>query len=556
MRWLASILMISVVSGQILPDLAPRIPEPEAVESLPPVRAEGANLQGMGAVLVENLGGIVLESWSDEGLTGIAVGLEASKDLEVPSPKTLATKLDQWVGRPLTEGDLVSMADVILIHYDVEGYPVVDLEVPNQDFRDGKLHLLLEIGRIGRVGVTRPKYGDEEVLRDGLLLREGDPLLRRDLDEQLAWYGRTIFRNPRLFVSPGEEPATADLLIAMEERKPWRITLGYENSGPELLGRDRFLFGAVGMTKGEQLIAWQTVLGAPVSSLQAHALHWEIPIHHLHQSFILDAGYAEVSSLALSPSGTPGTFSVVQNDGTSWSLSAGQRFHFSAPPGWRQNLTVGVEVKATDQFVLFGALRVTPGEVRLVHAKMAYDLSKKWDDGSVSFNASLVASPGGLINGNDDADFRAYDPQADSNYRIARLSGLGWWSPGGDWRLLVRGSGQWTDSRLLPAEQFAVGGAQTVRGASERQFFADNGWQTSFEAYTPSWSPTDRCQMRFLGFVDHAWLKNRGRSARSLTSTGFGVRMSLTEYVDLRADHGWRLDDSENQSHVGLNVTF
>ncbi|MEP4079204.1 ShlB/FhaC/HecB family hemolysin secretion/activation protein [Haloferula sp.] len=504
---------------------------------------------------MKKLGGIVLESWSDEAIADIAEGLSASQDLLVPSPETLSKKLEGWIGRPLTEGDLVALADVILIHYDVEGYPVVGLEVPDQDFRDGKLHLLAEIGRIGRVGVSRPKYGDVDSLRDGLWLRGGDLLRRRDLDEQLSWFGRSIFRNPRLFVSPGEEPATADILIAMEERKPWRVTMGYENSGPDVLGRDRFLFGAVGMTKSEQLIAWQSVFGAPVSSLQAHALHWEIPFHRLHQSLILDAGYAEVSSLGLSPNGFGG-FTLVDNDGTSWSLAAGQRFHFSAPSGWRQHLTAGMEVKGTDQFVLFGAVRVAPGEVRLVHAKVAYDLSKTWDDGGATLNASLIASPGGLINGNDDADFQAYDPQADSNYRIARVSGSGWWSPGGDWRLLARGSGQWADSRLLPAEQFAVGGAQTVRGASEREFFADNGWQASFEAYTPSWMPVDNCQMRFLGFFDCAWIKNRGRSSRSLSSTGLGIRMNVTEHFNLRADHGWRLDDSENQSHVGFTVTF
>lgn len=555
MRWLALFLLISTVHGQLLPDLAPRIPAPEPVESLPPIRAGGGGLEGTGSVLVEKLSGFVLESWSGAGIEELADGLSASTDLRVPSPKTLSKKLGEWLNGPLTEGDLMALADMILIHYDVEGYPVVGLEVPEQDFRDGKLHWLVEIGRVGRVGVTRPKYGSAEALQDGLWLRSGALLERRYLGEQLSWYGRSVFRNPRLFVSPGEEPATADILIAMEEQKPWRVTFGYENSGADVLGVDRFLFGAVGMTSGEQLIAWQTVLGAPVSSLQAHALHWEVPFHHLHQSLILDAGYAEVSSLTLSPV-APGTFNVVQNDGTSWSLSAGQRFHFATPGGWSQSLTAGIEVKATDQFVLFGAQRVVPGEVRFVSAKTLYDLGKTWEDGSVSFNASLVVSPGNLISGNHDADFRAYDPRADSSYRIARLSGLGWWSPGGDWRLLLRGAGQWTDSRLLPVEQFAAGGETTVRGVAERQYFSDNGWQTSFEAYTPSWSPIDRCQMRFLGFVDHAWLKNRGQSSTSLSSTGFGVRMMLTEHLDLRADHGWRLDENENRSHLGLMVTF
>ncbi|MEM1085403.1 MAG: ShlB/FhaC/HecB family hemolysin secretion/activation protein [Verrucomicrobiota bacterium] len=519
------------------------------------MRAEEGGEAGGGAVLLDSLSEVLLDSWEGGEPVSLGDGVLASSELKVPASGELVATISAWLDRPLTEGDLVALADAILRHFDREGFPVLLVDVPEQDFAEGRLRFLVEIGRIGRVAVGRPRYGEADALRDGLWLESGALLDRRDLDEQFAWYGRSVFRNPKLFVSPGEEPATADLLIGLEERKPWQVTVGYANNGPETLGRDRFSIGAVGMTRNEHLIGWQTVLGAPASSLQSHALHWEIPIHHLHQTFILDAGYAEVSSLALARS-APRTFNVVQNDGTSWSLSAAQRFILRSPPGWNQSITAGVELKSTDQFALFGAFRLAPGEVRLLQAKASYDIGRTWENGSLAFNASLVASPGGLISGNDDADFQAYDPQADSNYHIARIGGLGWWSPGGDWRFLLRATAQWADSRLLPVEQFAVGGESTLRGASERQFFADNGWQASFEAYTPAWSPVDRCQLRFLGFVDHGWLKNRGRDSSTLTSTGIGVRMFLTERLDLRADHGWRLDDDQNQSHVALTLTF
>jgi hemolysin activation/secretion protein len=556
MRWLAYLLMFSVAEGQLLPELAPKIPEPPPTESLPPVRPEALGEEGTGAVLIGNLRQISLGSWEEGGeSTRLAEGVEADARLPMPSPKTLVAKIGPFLGQPLTEGDLITLADLILVHYDIEGFPVVLIDVPEQDFAGGVLRFLIEIGRIGQVAVARPAHADPDALRAGLRLRSGRYLDRRDLDEQFAWYGRTVFRNPKLYVSPGEAPATADLLIDFEERRPWELTVGYANNGPDVVGRDRFLLGAVGMTKGEQLIGWQTVLGAPASSLQAHALHWEIPLHRLHQSLVFDAGYAEVSSLALTRR-APGIFNVVQNDGSSWSLSLAQRILLRSPPGWRQHVTAGVEVKSSDQFALFGAIRLAPGEVRLLQAKASYEIGRSWEDGSVAFNASLIASPGGLISGNDDADFRAYDPRADSNYHIARIGGMGWWSPGGDWRLLLRGGAQWADSRLLPVEQIGIGGAQTLRGSSERQFIADNGYHVSFEAYTPAWVPFERCQLRFLGFVDHAWLKNRNLNASTLTSTGIGIRMLLTERLDLSADHGWRLDDDENQSHVGLTLSF
>ncbi len=174
----------------------------------------------------------------------------------------------------------------------------------------------------------------------------------------------------------------------------------------------------------------------------------------------------------------------------------------------------------------------------------------------MSFNVSALGSPGGLIAGNDDKDFRAYDSQVDSGYLIGRLAASGWWSPGGDWRLALRGAAQISDSRLLPAEQFAAGGHQSVRGVAEREFFADGGWQGSLELFTPVWEPLPGWRMRLLGFVDHAWLGNRGGESTAVSGAGAGVRMQMTEWIDLRADHGWRLDEGGGRTHFGISVAF
>jgi hemolysin activation/secretion protein len=450
----------------------------------------------------------------------------------------------------LTEGDLVTLADTILAHYDVEGYPVVGIDVPDQELKSGTLRFLVEIGRIGNIGVSRPKHGDPKVILKGMRLRRGQILRRAEIDEQMAWYGRSVFRRPQLLVSPGSEPATADLLIGLTEKKPWRATLGYENSGPYLLGENRFIVGAAGMLKNEQILAWQTVLGDPVSSLQAHALSWEIPFHRIHQSLQLDAVYAEVLSYSVQ-SGLP-----VENTGISWSFAALQKLSLPTLGKWRQRLTAGIEIKATNQFVLFGGAAFSPGEVRLVNGRVNYGLSRDWKNGGFWMDTTMLGAPGGLIPGNDDKDFQIYDPEAVANYAILRTAGQGWWSPGGDWRIGLRGSAQVTNTRLLPVEQIAAGGYQTVRGVSEREYYADNGWQGSLELYAPAITLMNRYQMRFLGFHDQAGLKNEGEDPSWLSSAGLGVRINMAEQVDLRMDHGWRLDDQGSQFHIGVQFTF
>jgi hemolysin activation/secretion protein len=549
MRPLLAIFLTTVAQAQFLPGVDPRVPAAKPVESLPAKVADTSGA-GTGPILSPQLQEILLETHRGGESAEVMPGFRVAADLLLPSPKTLGSKLARWNGHPLKEGDLIAIADTILAHYDVEGYPVVEVDAPNQDLTTGKLLLVIEIGRIGKVGVTRPKYGNPNAITKGLKLRSGDLVRRQDLDEQMSWFGRSVFRRPQLLVSPGSEVATADLLIGLSEKKPWRATLGYENSGPYLLGENRMIFGVAGMTPNEHVLAWQTVLGMPVSSLQANALSWEIPFHRIHQALQIDAVYARVRTETLS-SGLP-----VENTGTSWAFAAIQKLSLPSIGKLRQRLTVGGDLKSSDQFVLFGGSPFSPGEVKLLNARINYGIAREWENGAFALDTTFLGSPGGLIAGNDDEDFQVYDPEASADYGIIRSAGEAWCGIGGDWRVALRGTAQLTNNRLLPVEQFAAGGYQTVRGVTEREYFADEGWQTSFELYAPAITINEQYQMRFLIFHDQATLKNIGEDSTWISSAGFGVRVKMTDKVDLRLDQGWQLDDQNSQFHIGLQITY
>lgn len=549
MRFLTLILLLQSARGQLLPELDPRIREAEVVESVAAVEAQD-DLIGKGAVLTDRLKKVSLVTWAGTSTFQAAEHLHVSEGMIVPDARKLSGKLSRWIGHAVREGDLAAMADVILVHYDRAGYPVVLVEVPEQDLGGGNLTFALELGVIGNIGVTNPEHSDPASIRKGLWLRRGDVIKRDELDAQLDWYGRNVFRKPRLLVSPGMAPPSADVLIGLTERKPWSVTLGYENSGQKAIGRDHFFLGAAAMTKNEHVLAWQTVLGDPVSSLQAHAATWEIPFHGIHQTLQLSGVIAQVETESLVV-GLP-----VRNQGTSWGVSAIQRIPLPSLGRWRQSMQAGVEVKSTDQFVLFGGTGLSPGEVRLLNLRLGYTLERKWKNGGFSVNTTLIGSPGGLIGGNDDADFKNYDTEADSSYVIGRISSEGWWTPGGDWRVGLRAEGQVADSRLLPAEQFAAGGYRSVRGVGEREYFADVGWNGSFEIYSPAVSLGSGSGIRFLMFYDQAWLRNRGEGSDSLSGAGMGVRVKVSDVMDLRLDQGWRLDDNGSETHLGLRMEF
>lgn len=549
MRFFLFVFLLQTVNGQLLPGIDASLPEPERVESVPRVVAEG-NLEGQGEELMELLSRVELVTWEGGEVERVSEHLGVARGLILPDAEGLSEKFSRRMGGGVTEGDLVAMADEILVHYDEGGYPVVLVDVPEQDLAGGKLTFVVELGVIGNVGVTSPEYSDADSIRRGLWLRKGDVIRRKELDAQVDWYGRTVFRRPRLLVSPGVLPSSADVLIGLTERRPWSFSAGYENSGQEAVGRDHFVLGGAAMTRGEHVISWQTVLGAPVSSLQAHAATWEIPFHRLHQTLRLSGSIAEVETETL-VAGLP-----VENQGTSWGFSAIQNIPLPSLGGWRQSLRGGIEVKSTDQFVLFGGAGFSPGEVRFFNLRLGYDLARSWEKAGLSMNVDVIGSPGGVISKNDDGDFQNQDPDADASYAIGRVAGEGWWTPGGDWRIGLRGEGQVADSRLLQTEQFAAGGYRSVRGVDEREFTADVGWQSSFEVYAPTISVVAGSGLRFLFFYDQAWLRNRGGSANYLSGAGIGLRAKISGSTDLRLDHGWRLDEGGARLHLGIRTEF
>ena len=95
-----------------------------------------------------------------------------------------------------------------------------------------------------------------------------------------------------------------------------------------------------------------------------------------------------------------------------------------------------------------------------------------------------------------------------------------------------------------------------MRGVGEREYFADTGWQGSFEICSPVVSVGSGSGFRVLVFYDSAWVRNRGGGSDSLSGAGVGMRMKLSDHLDLRLDQGWRLDDDGARTHLGLRTEF
>ncbi|MGI9332872.1 MAG: ShlB/FhaC/HecB family hemolysin secretion/activation protein, partial [Gammaproteobacteria bacterium] len=91
---------------------------------------------------------------------------------------------------------------------------------------------------------------------------------------------------------------------------------------------------------------------------------------------------------------------------------------------------------------------------------------------------------------------------------------------------------QISNDPLLPLEQFAIGGAGSVRGYRENRLVRDNGWVSSAELRVPVFHDemgVSRTQL--LAFFDYGRSWNTDLSTpdpSTITSAGLGIRWSPT----------------------------
>jgi hemolysin activation/secretion protein len=126
---------------------------------------------------------------------------------------------------------------------------------------------------------------------------------------------------------------------------------------------------------------------------------------------------------------------------------------------------------------------------------------------------------------------------------------------------------QVTSRKLVPQEQFGLGGIDSVRGYPASDYLADNALNTSAEILIPAFfipqdwkipyaEDTLKNQTTALGFVDYGWGMRRGalpteKGKINLLGIGAGVRFSLFNQALLRLEWGFPVGANNPETEGG-----
>lgn len=558
----------SVQFGKGFQDIAPSPAPGKAgtIQSLPKVEPPSGVTRGREAVITADLKGLVfVETESqikEEGVAGVQ-GVVASSDL-LQKPE-FTVRMSRFFGKPVTLGGLDELTREVINYFREQGFPVVNVVVPQQNVKEGVIQILAVEAKVGRVKVENARWFRPNNIREEVRLREGDKIDANQLQDDVNWLNTNPFRTADLKFEPGENEGTTDLVIDVKDRLPFRVYTTYDDYGIDLTGKNR---QSVGLNLGnlfsldqqagfQYTTSWKNLF----SSMNAYSGSYLIPLPWRNTVTIFGS-YTKSSSQT-----QPGQ--TLQGD--SWQISGRYNVPLPTLDPVTHSFYAGLDFKqSSNAFLIYGvnyASQLTESGLApfsIFQLTAGYDASVPDELGLTSFEAAGFYSPGNVTGWNNTSQFQLAVPNSCASYVYGRFDfNRTFLLP---YKFTISGNfnGQLASTPLMATEQYGIGGYNTVRGYDERSANGDNGYVMSVELRTPPGSifkifgnqEVDD-SIQFLGFFDYGFVGNIKPEAGTpeqtvyLMSVGPGLRYNIDRFVSVRFDWGFQLHQAPIGSVTG-----
>lgn len=474
------------------------------------------------------------------------------------------------IGRRVSLEELRKTARGITQWYRRRGYITSRAFIPAQVVEGGLVRIRVIEGKIGTLTIEGNRFFSERILRRQLQSPPGEILRLARLERFLSLLSAHPDRKVKLILVKGKRPETTDLILQVSDRRPIHGSYAIDTLGTKTTGwfRHNVMWVHGNFTGQDDQLIVRGIL-TEFSGLKGGGLSYLRPLNASGLTGTLDVS-GVTSSLG-------GDLKSLLARGAAVTISPGliipwfrrQRLQWEevAPDLPRSWITrADWEVEATTGFD-FKRIRTyldeknqSKDDLRVV--RVGANLLEKDPHGQSLLAQEFRLGLGSFLGGSHPKDPAASRAHAGGSF-------LRWGANGirvqpGPWgtSVLVRGSCQLTTARLVPAEQFRLGGFDTVRGYPEGEFLADYGFQSTvelragLERFLPERgnrnSLTNRLRRSLLlvGFWDYGegFLRQPTSSEDAdarLSSVGCGLRIRPTEESSLQVDFGWPIGDRD-----------
>jgi hemolysin activation/secretion protein len=456
-------------------------------------------------------------------------------------------------GEDKSLGDVLAALRQLRNAYREQGYEAVQVVLPEQDVSSGVIHILVIEPKISEI---RVESGAQSEGRGGNTLDTADiervlPALRigqtpnvRAIDAAV----RLANENPARRIQVELEAAAGNGILARVKveilpQASWFSRL--DDTGTVATGRTRLSLGVqrASIAGIDHLITAQATSSPERPNHNgSYSLGYRIPFFAQKLTLDFVAGHSDTDTGTTATPAGP-----LQFTGRGDIVTA--RVTRQLPPAgpWEHSLFAGMDYKSFTSICSvgsFGAEGCGAAGVSLTLQPASVGYSARYAGEGAQFRGEVSYS-GNVAPGSRREDlFAQARAGATPNYEVLRAKGELAADLGAGWQGRGVLAAQDTSSSLVTAEQFGLGGVNSIRGYGERVLTNDRGWRLTLEAYTPGFG--DRFNLP-AGSIRAVMFHDAGATQRNnvqpgeapksrLAGAGLGLRMAIGKNFQAQID--------------------
>ena len=399
------------------------------------------------------------------------IALEGSTLLPDEELKKLVSPI---IGRTVALSELQEVTQAVTRWYRGRGYVTSRAVIPAQEVKDGLVRIRVIEGKVGQLKVEGNRYFSTSLLTRQMKISSGELLWLPRLEGALSRLNAHPDRKVKLILVPGAEAGTTDLVLQVTDRRPIHSNYGVDTLGTKATGQIRqSLLVAHGNLTGQDDQMVIRGLITEFGGLKGGTFSYLRPLTPAGVTATLD-----VSGI-LSSVGGDSKFLLARGDAVTVSPGLIVPLFRRSRLEWEG--VAGFDVKRIR--TRLDEVTSSKDDLRVFH--VGTNLLQQDTNGQSLVTQELRVGIGSLFGGSHPEDPAASRAKAGGSFvrwllNLVRVQQGPWGTS-----LILRVAAHVTTKRLVPAEQFRLGGFETVRGYPEGEFLADTGYQTAVELRAP-----------------------------------------------------------------------
>jgi len=489
------------------------------------------------------------DAYEEERAVSVPIHTFDIRGNTVIKTETLQRILKDYIARhfpnsELNFEDMKLLTDQITLTYKEKGYFLARCYLPKQDIHDGTLKMVVAEGTVDKIQVNGNIYYSERLLK-GFFEQQlsTDIINENDLEKGLILVNDLPFNHTELLLTKGEKQGAVDIVLNNSDQFASQFIVDYNNYGAEHISKNRFsLAGKITDPYGGMTFNAKGITGNTPQDCLIGFANLDIPINYqgTHVSFSFIKSNAQLGQ----------ELSVIEMEGQTEMYGASITHPLILRRNLRLNTLLGIN-HTVSETTAWKSISVGTYKLNSVKASLSIDSVDHYfgkNQAQCLYQVSFVDKGPGIEKTN-----KALQKIMLSASRMQQFTR--------HMHLSFRLSGQWSSDDLIPVDQIAIGGYDTVRGHPPSAYLGDMGYNFSFE-----WMISPKSDRQYFGqplskslqwglFVDQGWIRlNKDPlydvQTKSLGGVGMGLRLFYKETFSCFMDLAVPINPLENEDDV------